>query len=285
MAVLVSETWAGTGTVNGKTPTTGNGTWLNQGTAAYGAITGGRGVSTNTSAGEVRHSATYTNSRIVVDNCRPAFEVQAFDASAMVHLFARLATGPYSPTSGTHYSLEVQTELFGNANSIRLYKCVAGTYTSLGYLNLGSSFNTVGKQFYLQASGSRISCGIDGFEYLSVNDGSISAAGFTGVNTQYLYVDNDGSIWEPQSFIGPISIETTLFDVQSVTPGKAVTKGLVSAVGIGYLGAADIALIAQSVLATLNVNTIPVDVQRMNSAEVIGTGTTGDAWRGVGVSP
>ena len=152
-------------------------------------------------------------------------------------------------------------------------------------MNLGSSFNTVGKQFYLQASGSRISCGIDGFEYLSVNDGSISAAGFTGVNTQYLYVDNDGSIWEPQSFIGPISIETTLFDVQSVTPGKAVTKGLVSAVGIGYLGAADIALIAQSVLATLNANTIPVDVQRMNNAEVIGTGTTGDAWRGVGVSP
>lgn len=28
-----------------------------------------------------------------------------------------------------------------------------------------------------------------------------------------------------------------------------------------------------------------VDVQQMNSAEVIGTGTTGDPWRGVGVSP
>jgi hypothetical protein len=283
MAVLVSETWASTGTVNGKTPTTGGGTWLNQGTAAYGVITGGRGFSTNTSAGEARHSATYINSRVVVDNCRPGFDPNA--GAMAVQLFARLAAGPYAPSSGTHYTLAIEREDGGNANSISLYKCVAGTITQLGYLDLGVSFSTVGKQFYLQASGSRISCGIDGTEYLSANDSSISAAGFTGANTNYLYVDNDGNIYEVQSFAGPISIETTLFDVQSVTPGKAVTKGLVSAVGIGYLGAADIALIAQSVLATLNANTIPVDVQRMNNAEVIGTGTTGDAWRGVGVLP
>lgn len=285
MAILVSETWASTGTVNGKTPTTGGGTWLNQGTAAYGVIAGGRGVSTNTSAGEVRHSSTYLNSKIVVDNVRPAFESQAFNTSTPVHLFVRLAAGPYAPLSGTHYSLSVETEFFGNTNSITLYKCVAGAYTQLGYLNLGVSFNTVGKQFYLQASGSRISCGIDGTEYFSVNDSSISAAGFTGANTDYRYVDNDGSIWEPQSFLGPISIETPVFDVNSVIPAKAVTNGLLSAIGIGYLGAADIALISQSILATLNANTIPVNVERMNNAEVIGTGTTGDAWRGVGVSP
>jgi hypothetical protein len=282
MAVLVSETWAGTGTVNGKTPTTGGGTWLNQGTAAYGVITGGRGFSTNTSAGEARHSATYTNSRVVVNNCRPGFDANA--GSMAVQLFARLAAGPYAPTSGTHYSLSVEGGV-DNTNSITLYKCIAGTYTQLGYLDLGVSFSTVGKQFYLQASGSRISCGIDGTEYISVNDSSISAAGFTGANTNYLYVDNDGNIYEVQSFAGPISIEDALFDVQSVTPGKNVTLGLNSSIGIGYLGAADIALIAQSVLATLNANTIPVDVQRMNNAEVIGTGTTGDAWRGVGVSP
>jgi hypothetical protein len=30
---------------------------------------------------------------------------------------------------------------------------------------------------------------------------------------------------------------------------------------------------------------IPVDAQRINGAEVIGDGTTGNAWRGVGVSP
>lgn len=31
--------------------------------------------------------------------------------------------------------------------------------------------------------------------------------------------------------------------------------------------------------------TLKVDVQFMNSAEVIGTGAAGDPWRGVGVSP
>ncbi len=31
--------------------------------------------------------------------------------------------------------------------------------------------------------------------------------------------------------------------------------------------------------------TLKVDAQFMNSAEVIGTGATGDPWRGVGVSP
>ena len=41
--------------------------------------------------------------------------------------------------------------------------------------------------------------------------------------------------------------------------------------------------IAAAVLAALNAATIPVDVQKMNGAEVIGTGTLGDDWRGVGV--
>lgn len=43
--------------------------------------------------------------------------------------------------------------------------------------------------------------------------------------------------------------------------------------------------IAAALLAALGAATIPVDVQKMNGAEVIGDGTTGNAWRGVGVSP
>jgi hypothetical protein len=74
-------------------------------------------------------------------------------------------------------------------------------------------------------------------------------------------------------------------DVTSVLPGRNITIGQPCTIGVGYLGAADIALISQSILATLQANTIPVDVQLMNSAEVIGTGTTGDAWRGVSVLP
>lgn len=40
---------------------------------------------------------------------------------------------------------------------------------------------------------------------------------------------------------------------------------------------------ADAVLAALNAATIPVDVQKMNGAEVIGDGSVADPWRGVGV--
>jgi len=42
--------------------------------------------------------------------------------------------------------------------------------------------------------------------------------------------------------------------------------------------------IAAAVLAALNATTIPVDVQKMNTADVIGDGSVADPWRGVGVS-
>ena len=39
------------------------------------------------------------------------------------------------------------------------------------------------------------------------------------------------------------------------------------------------------IITALNTTTIPVDVQKMNGAELIGDGTEGDDWRGVGVPP
>lgn len=45
------------------------------------------------------------------------------------------------------------------------------------------------------------------------------------------------------------------------------------------------AAIAAAVVAALQATTIPVDVQEMNGAEVIGDGTEGNPWRGVGVPP
>ena len=41
--------------------------------------------------------------------------------------------------------------------------------------------------------------------------------------------------------------------------------------------------ITASVIAALNSTTIPVDVQKMNSAEVIGDGSEAEPWRGLGV--
>lgn len=61
----------------------------------------------------------------------------------------------------------------------------------------------------------------------------------------------------------------------------------VQAQGIATGGgsAPTVGAIADEIMARLAATTIPVDVQTMNGAGVIGDGTTGDPWRGVGVSP
>lgn len=43
--------------------------------------------------------------------------------------------------------------------------------------------------------------------------------------------------------------------------------------------------IAAAVVAALNATTIPVDTRKMNGADIIGDGTEGNDWRGVGVLP
>jgi hypothetical protein len=43
--------------------------------------------------------------------------------------------------------------------------------------------------------------------------------------------------------------------------------------------------IAAAVLAQILASIIPANVKQMNDANVIGTGTAGDDWRGVGVAP
>lgn len=54
----------------------------------------------------------------------------------------------------------------------------------------------------------------------------------------------------------------------------------------GSVGSAPTAAeVAAAVLAAMNATPPGVDVQKMNGAEVIGTGVAGDAWRGVGVPP
>lgn len=44
-------------------------------------------------------------------------------------------------------------------------------------------------------------------------------------------------------------------------------------------------IIAAAVLAAVQATTIPVNVQKMNGADVIGDGSEGNSWRGAGVPP
>lgn len=77
-----------------------------------------------------------------------------------------------------------------------------------------------------------------------------------------------------------------LADVTNYVSGVSLivgnSAGLIEvATGAGP-SAADI---AAAVLAAMNSTPPGVDVKKMNGAAVIGTGTVGDGWRGVGVSP
>lgn len=57
------------------------------------------------------------------------------------------------------------------------------------------------------------------------------------------------------------------------------------ALSLASSGGIDYAALAAAILAAAAIDPISANVQKMNDAEVIGTGTTGDAWRGAGVSP
>lgn len=74
------------------------------------------------------------------------------------------------------------------------------------------------------------------------------------------------------------TINDTGVQVERKTSAAYVT----TAIGGSGPSAADI---AAAVLAVLNATTIPVDTKKMNGSAVIGDGTDGNAWRGVGVSP
>jgi hypothetical protein len=208
-----------------------------------------------------RHSATYTNARIGATNTIPGSDGSGFFYSVDFWLRADSTfTNGYQATIGL--------------DGFSISKVVSGAMTLLASTNASVQ---EGLRSGFSAAGSTLRVSYGGIQYLEVVDTTFSAAGFACV-----VLNDDGT---NGTAIGPLTIETPYSDVAFNLSGKNVTTGLVSTVGIGYLGAADIALISQQVLATLQANQIPVNVKQMNDASVIGTGTTGDAWRGVGVLP
>lgn len=85
----------------------------------------------------------------------------------------------------------------------------------------------------------------------------------------------------PGPFVISGNLNATINDTGVQVERKTSAAFATTAVG-GSGPSAD--SIAAAVLAALNATTIPVDVQKMNSAEVVGDGTELDPWRGLGVS-
>lgn len=96
---------------------------------------------------------------------------------------------------------------------------------------------------------------------------------------------------------GPVTVSfSSGSSVQSITLINAVTQNVAASMASsGYVPAgvtlsqadidAIVANVVPAVIAALSATHIPVDARRMNGAPIIGDGSEGDPWRGVGVSP
>jgi hypothetical protein len=108
-----------------------------------------------------------------------------------------------------------------------------------------------------------------------------------------IYLDEDAVLaraaaWRVIDGCRVLSITGNLGDVKTVNHVSIIignSAGLIVVATGSGVTEQDKLDIAAAVLATLQATTIPVDAQKMNGADVIGDGTEGNPWRGVGVPP
>lgn len=76
-----------------------------------------------------------------------------------------------------------------------------------------------------------------------------------------------------------------LADVKTVNNVSLIVGNSAGLITVATGSGPSEASIVAAVLAALNAATIPVDVRKMNSADVVGDGSEVNPWRGVGVPP
>jgi hypothetical protein len=269
MTILVYDAWGGSVGVNGRTPTIGGGTWIDPTLLAQ---TGGVYVYSADNSGlnaNVRHSVAVQDARIggIVE----PMGSQAGYSTARLFLRA-------DSTFQNGYYVECFDDGQNGPAGIKLIKLVSGTSTELGSVGYTTP-QVFGSLVYLQVAGSSIKVARNGSIILEATDSTFSSAGFAGFTVNQYSDENYGH----EARFQAITIETPTLDVNSPTPGRNVSNGLVATIGVGYLGSADITLITNSLVSALNATRIPVNMTKINNATVLGTGTDADKWRGSGV--
>jgi hypothetical protein len=113
--------------------------------------------------------------------------------------------------------------------------------------------------------------------------GTTYAQTFEIINGYTITFEATGSPWTVRVVGGNHNIG----DVKNVNHVSLIIGNSAGLIAVSTSGSSGptAAAIAAEVLAALQAVTIPVDVQKMNSADVIGVGSEADPWRGVGVSP
>lgn len=198
--VLVTENWTpGSGLVNGKTPTSGSGTWVASSSIPPSPMNYGFSeASPGNQDGNAFHSATYTNARftgLVTSGLTGPYQNQP------VYIFARGNINTAFPLNCYYIACNADTD--PALENIVLYKRLSGIDTTLGTINVGTTEVNIG----LEVSGSAVKVYRAGAVVISVTDTSITSAGYWGFGLTY----GESGEETGNSVIGAITIQTAPF--------------------------------------------------------------------------
>lgn len=189
---LVTESWAGSGLVNGKVPTTGGGTWAALTNTIMNYTAGFAGPNGSFVNSLAFHSATYANARfsgVVYAGATGASQDQPLFIYARADVNNSTAPNCYYITCNSLPTVQ-----------ITLSKRVAGVNTDLTTV----AANTNGTPIGLQVSGSAIKVYVSGVEVINATDTAIAGAGYWGFGLTYGEVGVDTG----NSSIGAVTIQT-----------------------------------------------------------------------------
>lgn len=105
---------------------------------------------------------------------------------------------------------------------------------------------------------------------------------FTGAGDLRGRLSMEGS-WTPFSTLSPENLAAEVWGALAASNNVAGTMG--AKLNTASAGGVDLNALAAAVLAAMNAAPPKVNAQQMNSADIIGDGTEGNPWRGVGVPP
>ena len=130
----------------------------------------------------------------------------------------------------------------------------------------------------MDGTGTMTVTGAGGLSMIVPFEGAGSIA-LTGSGDLRGRLNMDGS-WTPFSELSPEGLAAAVWQAVAATNNEPGTMG--AKLNTASSGGVDLNALAQAVWEYAQRK---VDVEKMNGATVIGTGTVGDAWRGVGVPP
>jgi len=167
--VNVTESWVGSGNVNGKAPTTGGGTWAVLGAttnfvAGYAASSGGNSV--------VLHSAAFADGTISAAEIVPG-QIGA-GGDAPLSLIGRAT----ALSADTCYRVVFSV---AGTPSVTLYKILSGASTQLASVDL----YVQGVSASLSIVGSTITVSVASIAIITVNDTSIPGPGYWGFGNSW----------------------------------------------------------------------------------------------------